>query len=399
MSSSQTSMPTLDLHGCRRSDAIRQLTDFLERHRSCSSVVDCHDNPRVGLAATSLQQSPLPSWVCIITGTGSHSKDGPVLRDATLELLMKRHMVFSINRGRGSITVDANSGIVLHKAPVVETKLLIWSRTDRRIASLSSSRTVTPGRALQVALPKLLGDQERQLSSSCQGVAPSRQPQDVEILARAVVESTRDYQVDQKCRADESQILKAALQRSAAAVAREEELKTREDELLQRTLAQSAADLERELKEQAEEEECLLQELLVKSATEIESQHQDLSHLEEDTILQEVLAKSAAEFEAHRQQDSIYREEDVILQEVLSTSRAEFEMTRQHGPPQPSMEEDAILQELLAKSAVEFELQKQQQHAEFEFPTLLLNSESEPRLDAMEDEELRRALERSLRNL
>lgn len=353
-----------------------------------------------------MQQSPCPSWVCIITGTGSHSKDGPVLRNATLELLMKRHMIFSINRGRGSITVDANSGIVLQKAPVVDTKLLIWSRTDSRIASLSSSSssttTVASGRSMQVALPELLVGQDPH-SSSFRGV-PTRQPQDVEILARAVVESKRDYQVDQKCRADESQILEAALQQSAAVVAREEELKRREDELLQKTLAQSASDLEREQKEQAEKEESLLQELLAKSATEFESQHQqDSSHLEEDAILQEVLAKSAAEFESHRQQDSPHQDEDVILQEVLSKSRAEFETELQHGPSQH--EEDAILQEWLAKSAAEFELQKQQQDAEFELPIHLLNTERKPILaepfygDAEEDEELRRALEHSLCNL
>lgn len=384
-------MPTLDLHGCRRSDAIRQLTDFLERHRSCSSPADSRDNPRLGAAAVTLPQSPFPSWVCIITGTGSHSKAGPVLRNATLELLMKRHMAFSINRGRGSITVDANSGIVLEKAPVVDTKLLIWSRTDSRITSPSSSSTsVTPGRPKRVAL-QLLCDNEP---------LPT---QDVEILARAVVESKREYQVDQKCRADESQILKAALQRSAAAVARDEEFKKREDDLLQRTLAQSAADLEREQKEKAEEEESLLRELLAKSATEFESQHdQDSSHPDEDAILQEVLAKSATEFESRHQGSFSHQEEERILLEVLSKSRAECEMELHQGP---SLEDDAILQEWIAKSAAEFELQQKQRDAEFEWSIGQLISKSKPLLDepysgeAEEDEDLRRALEQSLCDL
>jgi len=63
--------------------------------------------------------------VNVITGSGSHGQDGPVLRNAVQKLLEKRCMTYSINQGRGSFTVDATSGIILIKPDVVDTKVLL----------------------------------------------------------------------------------------------------------------------------------------------------------------------------------------------------------------------------------------------------------------------------------
>ena len=57
-------------------------------------------------------------YVTIITGSGSHSTAGPVLRSAIHSLLVKRGMVFTIERGNGAFKVDALSGIDLHDAPL-----------------------------------------------------------------------------------------------------------------------------------------------------------------------------------------------------------------------------------------------------------------------------------------
>lgn len=99
----ERSMPLLDLHGFTKENAIRQLTTFLERHE-------------------------MAPWVCVVTGTGSHSPDGPVIRNAVKKLLTKRKMEFR-KLTPGSFMVNASTGIVLHAPdPPVDTKLKVIPR-------------------------------------------------------------------------------------------------------------------------------------------------------------------------------------------------------------------------------------------------------------------------------
>lgn len=97
------SMPLLDLHGFTKENAIRQLTTFLERHE-------------------------MAPWVCVVTGAGSHSPDGPVIRNAVKKLLTKRKMEFR-KLTPGSFMVNASTGIVLQAPdPPVDTKLKVIPR-------------------------------------------------------------------------------------------------------------------------------------------------------------------------------------------------------------------------------------------------------------------------------
>ena len=103
---------TIDLHGYRKADAIARLTSFIERlatqHETKGDV-----------------------WVCVITGSGAHSQDGPVLRTAVKELLEKRKMTFFLNKGGGTFTVNANSGFELYAPdPPSDTKVVVIESTD-----------------------------------------------------------------------------------------------------------------------------------------------------------------------------------------------------------------------------------------------------------------------------
>ena len=71
---SSNPLPTLDLHGYRKEAAIRAVTEFLDRQ--------------------SRRNAPNDGWVTIITGAGSHSPDGPVLRTAVESLLRRRQIQF-----------------------------------------------------------------------------------------------------------------------------------------------------------------------------------------------------------------------------------------------------------------------------------------------------------------
>jgi len=85
----------LDLHGCTKSDAISQTTDFLDRSKRILNS----DN----------------TWVLVVTGSGAHSPHGPVLRGAIEALLIKRKIVYYLMKGKGSFLVNAASGFVLYE--------------------------------------------------------------------------------------------------------------------------------------------------------------------------------------------------------------------------------------------------------------------------------------------
>lgn len=96
----------LDLHGNTKEKAIQKLTFFLDqiRHKHLHSL---------HAPASSKRLTYLP--VSIITGSGKHSQNGPVLRTAVQKTLTKRQMTFRFGAGKGSFLVDALSGIELRE--------------------------------------------------------------------------------------------------------------------------------------------------------------------------------------------------------------------------------------------------------------------------------------------
>lgn len=97
-------LPCIDLHGRTKNDAISALASFLNSHRSSTAILNA--------MLDASRNKPCP--VLVITGSGKHSKDGPVLRSAIEKYLEKRQMHFVLNRGKGAFTVDCASGIDLY---------------------------------------------------------------------------------------------------------------------------------------------------------------------------------------------------------------------------------------------------------------------------------------------
>eukprot|EP00584_Thalassiosira_punctigera_P004522 CAMPEP_0172539974 /NCGR_PEP_ID=MMETSP1067-20121228/11069_1 /TAXON_ID=265564 ORGANISM="Thalassiosira punctigera, Strain Tpunct2005C2" /NCGR_SAMPLE_ID=MMETSP1067 /ASSEMBLY_ACC=CAM_ASM_000444 /LENGTH=451 /DNA_ID=CAMNT_0013325743 /DNA_START=146 /DNA_END=1501 /DNA_ORIENTATION=- len=109
-------LTTLDLHGKRLEDAISEVTIFLDRIRR---TVAAFSRGRLGEQKNVL-------YVTIITGSGSHSTHGPVLRGAVEKLLQKRGMIFRLERGGGAFKVDALSGWDIHApVPATESKVVV----------------------------------------------------------------------------------------------------------------------------------------------------------------------------------------------------------------------------------------------------------------------------------
>ena len=90
----------LDLHGRRSDEAIREVTLFLERIRN---------------AAARVASPSSKFYVTIITGSGSHSSHGPILRSVVQRLFEKRGMSYQLERGGGAFRVNALSGHDLYQ--------------------------------------------------------------------------------------------------------------------------------------------------------------------------------------------------------------------------------------------------------------------------------------------
>lgn len=235
---------TLDLHGCRKDQAIRELTNFLEE-MSKHPGNEC--------------------WVKIITGSGSHSQEGPVLRSKVSELLLKRDIDFALNRGRGSFTVNAKSGFVLYKTLRAEdTKIRVMS--DRNEVNMSLSQPALSSKSQQVyQLGSLMLADDHKIKEE------SRK------LQKQHIQETRN----------EIRNLKQAISDSASQFDREEMIRKQEEHQISKVLELS----ERERKERDCKDDELLEKALLMSVKCSEEENTS----SEEIILKSVLAMSREE--------------------------------------------------------------------------------------------------------
>ena len=240
---------SLDLHGYTKSQGIPLLTSFFER-------------------VTKTQTTDV--WVLVITGSGAHSSNGPILRNAVQALLEKRKMVYVLNRGKGSFTVNANSGQVLYPPePPTDTKIIL-KQTSEPLPAMKTSITRPNYR-------------------------PADYPRPAEVAANeAIIQESRDSFL--------------------------EEIRERkkEERLLKRAISLSILDAKREM----EEEEKLLQQVMSISMAVC----QDMDEGIEDDDLQQALALSRREYEIQRKlrpatvdamrEDSVHRAIEVSKDEL-----------------------------------------------------------------------------------
>ena len=110
------------------------MTLFLERIRNAASRVP-------SLATT----SSATFYVTIITGSGSHSSHGPILRSVVQRLLEKRGMTYQLERGGGAFRVNALSGHDLYQAGApVDSKVVVVNDNDSFHQMASASRRSNP---------------------------------------------------------------------------------------------------------------------------------------------------------------------------------------------------------------------------------------------------------------
>lgn len=228
------SLPSLDLHGFRKSPAIRTLTDFLEQH---SGEVE------------------------VITGSGQHSQDGPVLRTAVEHLLKKRDMTFE-RLTAGSFRVDADSGHELHDFEPTCTKVVLAEKEQVQMHQRSKRRLrhqhSTSSSQLSEASVKISGPSLQELAAEEKEIDLARQ--ESLQLAQQRAKEERQYVKELQTALQVSEVssndgLDEVLRLSREQAARDQELARlaaeAEEALLQQALKESQRDEDEALIEKA----------------------------------------------------------------------------------------------------------------------------------------------------
>ena len=185
---------TIDLHGYTKGHAISLLTDFLER--VCKN--------RVGEV-----------WVEVITGTGAHSRDGPVLRTAVGRLLQKREMIFELSGNKGSFKVQANSGHVLYpKGPPTDTKVLIEEASEGPVRLPTAADRIQPSDYDPLPHEVAYADQAIEESRDMYKQTLKEQKRQEKLLKKALSKSKLEAEQEEQ---EEQKMITRALSESMAA--------------------------------------------------------------------------------------------------------------------------------------------------------------------------------------
>eukprot|EP00565_Helicotheca_tamesis_P007403 CAMPEP_0185726638 /NCGR_PEP_ID=MMETSP1171-20130828/2551_1 /TAXON_ID=374046 /ORGANISM="Helicotheca tamensis, Strain CCMP826" /LENGTH=364 /DNA_ID=CAMNT_0028395025 /DNA_START=231 /DNA_END=1325 /DNA_ORIENTATION=- len=307
----------IDLHGMKEQGALSSLSRFLE---------DCRNLYQKRLAKYAregdggLRRGEEEKWALVITGSGAHSPNGPVLRTAVQSLLIRRQMTYTLTKGRGSFLVDITTGIdfyASHSTP--DTKVLVVSEHDPCALPLQKQKLPSP--------PKFTS-QNSNVSKGGNGGGgdddplPSEVLQNEEELRKAKQLSSLSYNTSRGLAQKDIVNLDNAIKESEA-LAREDTLQCQKEEEEYRKV------LELSTKEQTEEEE-ELQRIL--ELSKLDCCTERCREEEEDEEMKRVLALSLEQNENEEegfmmkqalQQSLVLHEEDMnMMKEVMEMSLA-----------------------------------------------------------------------------
>lgn len=269
---------TLDLHGYRKEDAIERLTRYFDQIR----------NPPVGSSAN--KHSTNEVFATVITGSGKHSHDGPVLRQAVQSTLTKRQMKFRSNKGNGSFTVDVFSGIDLYAAPLqrADTKIQIRSRPSDSVNLISRPppSSELQGRSINLNDEIDINIQSSSLSSA---IAYSSDP-----LPSEVANEEKIIQEIKNRSLEEASMRTSQLMRQDAELQKAMDLSLKREEDMERKIQFEQEQLEQVLEESKTfgEEAGRKEEMLLKQVLEESKQAEEQFRIEEERMIRKALEES-----------------------------------------------------------------------------------------------------------
>lgn len=226
-------------------------------------------------------------------------------------------MTFTISKGRGSFIVDANSGIVMRPAPIVDSKLVVVPYTDDSATAYADAVAVSRTDEIWID-----GHQEQHCRKDAT-INPRREvlmhhvlPQhsslclenDEEVLRRVRQQSQHEQRLHQRKLYQHQQEVAQMLSDSKLEYERDVMIRQADLEMFQKTLSQSTTS------------GCCV----IVDVEQQEEVHQKDRDDEENHQLREVLAQSAAEVELQQIQHQLQQEvEEALLNEILLKSKSE----------------------------------------------------------------------------
>uniref|UniRef100_A0A7S2M8P5 Smr domain-containing protein n=1 Tax=Skeletonema marinoi TaxID=267567 RepID=A0A7S2M8P5_9STRA len=361
----------LDLHGRRSDEAIRELTSFLETIRVAATRV---------LAAPSSE-----FYVTVITGSGSHSSHGPILRSVVQRLLEKRGMSYQLERGGGAFRVNALSGHDLYQpdAPVDSKVVVADNDSFHQMAAAASRRR----HHQHGSFADTIGMTQQSTVASHSSHRPLHRPSHRLPVPAAAAMATPLYDPLPRQVAEEDTHLRTAVEKSRSVRDYEARLQRQHEEELERAREESLSAASRtSSQEMIEGQESLLKLVSQRSIADEQQRKEQAQKEFEDELLKAI--------EESLRLDNLKSEEDeeTIASEEFLLQKALAESEKVKSP------EDELLQKILKQSEmeqkrIEEEEQKLLEQAINDSSCVADNSNS---IDSSaEEEELKRAIEMS----
>jgi hypothetical protein len=249
---------TIDLHGYQKGEAISRLTSFMEQMAGKHRMGDV--------------------WVLVITGSGAHSQQGPIIRSGVQALLEKRKIHFTLNPGKGSFSVKANSGFKLYAPNLPKDTKVIVREAPEPLVTLPASftgrgpRPTTPSEYSPSPAEVAANDAQFEESKRVYEKEIGRAKREGTLLTKALSLSLLDIEEEKQ---EEEETLKQALSLSMLG-------DVDQDDDFQRMLEISRQNAEKE--EAAHDEE--LQKALEMSAQFVSAEDEDILRMLEQSKLE-----------------------------------------------------------------------------------------------------------------
>ena len=362
------------------------MTLFLERIRNAASRV-----PSLATTSSSI------FYVTIITGSGSHSSHGPILRSVVQRLLEKRGMTYQLERGGGAFRVNALSGHDLHQAGApVDSKVVVVNDNDSFHQMASASRRRNPNERGSFAVVQQQHQQRQQQSRST--TQSSHRPMhtlSIPIAAAAVSQPSSYYDPLPSQVAAEDKNVRTALEQSSKEINNlqryRDQMERKHEEELGRAIEasrKSLSDANDAASQEREGQQSLLQLVSERSIVDEEIRKEQAQKEFEEELLK------AIEQSLHLEQLKGEEDEETNASEEYLMQKALAESEKIKTP------EDELLQKILAESLME---QKRREEEEQQMLRQAINDSSNVvveasnnnNLSAEEEEELRRVIEMS----
>jgi len=284
---------TLDLHGSTKSEGICRTTEFLDRIRRQQG-----------------QNKKSEVWVLIVTGSGSHSQEGPVLRGAIENLLIKRSIKYHQMRGRGSFLVNALSGLVLYEPDQPKDSKVIVANPLHHYDFYDED----------IHLDNEIGRDRRQVRTKIPTIKPFSLTQQLGPAMDEISRAGTDNGNRNRYSYDNKSLKKAfgkqkkeesAYQRAISeSLAENQQAEKADEELLKRAFNLSLLDKSREMKREIEEQ-LNLKQVIDDSRREVLIQSE-----EEEYQLMRVKELSKSEFEQRNSISEISDEDECFLRAI-----------------------------------------------------------------------------------